>query len=97
MTGYVLSPAAQADIEQIWDYTVRRWGEAQAGKYVLAIRDACAGLAGGQYPSRAAEDIRAGYRQASVGSHILFFRRPAGGGVAVVRVLHQRMDLLRHV
>ena len=25
MTGFVLTPAAQADIENIWDYTVARW------------------------------------------------------------------------
>ena len=31
--GYALSPAARADIEEIWDYTVRHWGEAQAERY----------------------------------------------------------------
>ncbi|MCE2481390.1 MAG: type II toxin-antitoxin system RelE/ParE family toxin [Alphaproteobacteria bacterium] len=25
-----MSPAARADLEEIWDYTVGRWGEAQA-------------------------------------------------------------------
>jgi toxin ParE1/3/4 len=41
MTGYVLSPAAGADLEQIWDYTAERWGQEQAERYVRAIRDAC--------------------------------------------------------
>ena len=38
MTGYLLTPAAQADLGQIWDYSVRTWGEAQAERYVLSIR-----------------------------------------------------------
>lgn len=57
MTGYILSPAARADIGQIWDYTAERWGEEQAERYVLAIRDACQELAEGTRRSRAADEI----------------------------------------
>ncbi len=41
MNGYVLSSAAQADLGHIWDYSARTWGEDQADRYVLGIRDAC--------------------------------------------------------
>ena len=44
MTGYLLSPAAQADLEQIWEYIARNWGEDQAACYILGIRDACRAL-----------------------------------------------------
>jgi toxin ParE1/3/4 len=47
MTGYLLSPAAQADLGQIWDYSAQTWGEDQADRYVLGIRDACQALANG--------------------------------------------------
>lgn len=47
MTAFVLTPAAQADVEDIWTYSVDRWDEAQAVAYVEAIRDACQGLAAG--------------------------------------------------
>jgi toxin ParE1/3/4 len=40
MTGCVLSPAAAADLREIWDYTARNWGSEQADRYVLGIRDA---------------------------------------------------------
>ncbi len=93
MGGLVLSPAAQADIADIWDYTADRWGEAQAERYVLGVRDACQRLAAGSMTSRAADDIRAGYRKAVVGSHVLFFRIGADGVLTVIRVLHQRMDV----
>jgi len=97
MTGFVLSPAAQADIADIWDYTRARWGEAQAERYVLAIRDACEQLAAGTRTSRPADDIRAGYRRAPVGSHILFFRHADAGPLNIIRVLHERMGLRDHL
>jgi len=30
----------------------------------------------------------------SVGSHFVFYKQAADGGIDVIRVLHQRMDLL---
>jgi toxin ParE1/3/4 len=40
MSGYVLSPRAQADLDEIWEYTAERWDEDQANRYILDIRDA---------------------------------------------------------
>ena len=40
MTRYVLSPRAQADIDDIWDYTAERWNEDQAQHYIEDIRRA---------------------------------------------------------
>ena len=47
MAGYVLSPAAQADLSEIWDYTARHWGEAQAERYTRDIQATCEALSGG--------------------------------------------------
>ena len=74
MKGYVLSPAAQADLSQIWDYSARNWGAEQADRYILAIRDACEALADGSRRGRAVDDIRPGYRKLAVASHFLFYR-----------------------
>ena len=74
MAGYALSPAAaRADIEEIWDYTVRRWGETRGDRVTRNIRDACEALGDGTLSGRSAEDIRAGYRKAAVGSHVKFY------------------------
>ncbi len=97
MTDYVLSPAAQADIRLIWDYTVERWGPDQAERYVLGIRDACRELAAGTRQSRSAGNIRVGYRKAAAGSHILFYRVRGDGVIDIVRILHRRMDVPRHL
>ncbi len=96
MAGYALSPAARADIEGIWDYTLRHWGEAQAERYTWNIRDACEALGNGTLSGRSAEDIRAGYRKAAVGSHVMFYRMREDV-VEIVRILHRSMDVGRHI
>ncbi len=96
MSGVLLSPAAQADLDGIWDYTVERWGQEQAVTYIRSIRDACQELATGQRASRPV-GIRHGYRKAPVGSHMLFFRTTDTGEIAIIRILHRRMDVDRHL
>lgn len=90
--GYLLSPAAQNDLSDIWDYSVRVWGTAQAEQYILSIRVACEALAEGRSEGRANDDVRPGYRKLAVGSHFLFYRCAESGEVDIVRILHQRMD-----
>lgn len=97
MSGFVLSPAARADLEAIWRYTAGRWGTDQAERYLRLIQTACEALAQGRQIGRSAEDVRAGYYHAEVGSHILFFRLGEAGVIDVVRILHQRMDIDRHL
>ena len=79
MTGYRLSPAAQSDLSDIWDYSADTWGAAQADRYGIAIRDACEALANGSRVGRAIEAVRPGYRRLGVGMHLLFYRHSAAG------------------
>lgn len=102
MSGsYVLSPLAQADLSDIWDYSFSQWGADQADVYVLAIHAACEGLAtavaNGRLGGQSAEHIRMGYRKQLVGSHLLFFRCKLTGEVDVVRILNQRMDVTAYL
>lgn len=91
-----LTPAAQRDLEGIFDYTVERWGLEQALRYTEAIAGACALLAEQPDHGLACDAIRSGYRSWRVERHRIYYR-PAPYGVAVVRVLHERMDVPRHL
>jgi toxin ParE1/3/4 len=97
VSRYLLSPAAQADLEQIWDYTHDRWGVDQAEEYLRELQCAIERAAANPQIGRACDEIRPGYRKLAAGSHTLFYRATADGLVDVVRVLHQRMDVDRHV
>jgi toxin ParE1/3/4 len=96
VTGYILSPRAQADIEEIWDYTAETWDDDQAERYIRQILDAIERIAADPRRGRPCDHIRPGYRKYSVGAHVLFFK-VIGDRIDVVRVLHQRMDFERHL
>jgi toxin ParE1/3/4 len=93
MSGFVLSPAALADLDEIWEYTAERWSIGQAERYVRAIVDACQALADGRRQGVAVDHIRKGYFKLAVGSHLVFYCRPGPAETLVVRVLHHRMDV----
>jgi toxin ParE1/3/4 len=97
MTGrFVLSPRAQADLNEIWGYTEDRWGVAQAETYTRALWQRIETVAAQPSMGEDCSDIRTGYRKISCGSHVLFYRLTADG-IDVVRILHERMDFERHI
>lgn len=97
MNRYVLSPAARADLEEIWDYTCWRWDDDQAEEYVREIQRAIERVVDNPMIGRACDELRPGYRKHAVGSHTLYYRIVSGAAINVVRILHQRMDVDRHL
>jgi toxin ParE1/3/4 len=91
-----LTPAAQADLSSIWDFTQERWDARQAETYVTEIRVAIERITGDPHRGRSCDEIREGYRRYAIGSHVIFYvaRRES---IDVIRILHQRMDPTRHV
>ena len=96
MSGIDFSPAAEADLDGIWEYSAKKWGSDQADSYVDDIRDACLDLASGRKPGKKIDDIRKGYQKYPVGQHFVFFR-DSGRGIEVIRILHKAMDAERHL
>lgn len=96
MAEYRFSPAAQRDLDEIFDYTVHEWGVERAARHTMEIERARARLA--QAPGLAQESdyIRPGYRRAAVARHVIYFR-VEDYGIAIIRILHQRMDALCHL
>ena len=97
MNRYVLSPAARADLEEIWNYTCQRWDDDHAEEYVREIQRAIERVVDNPMIGRACDELRPGYRKHAVGSHKLCYRIVSGDVINVVRILHQRMDVDRHL
>lgn len=96
MKQYRFTPAAQRDLASIWDFTEERWDRHQAVRYIREIEAAVERIAEDPGRGRARDEIRAGYRSFAVGSHIIFYLRRVRH-IEVVRILHQRMDVDRHI
>ena len=86
MRQLLFSPAAQEDLEVIYDYTFETWGIDQAGLYVRALHTVCCNLATGKIKGHTADTIRSGYFKKSSGSHMIFYRHQKPD-IMVVRFL----------
>lgn len=95
MTRHRLTPAAQQDLSDIWDFTEERWGIKQAELYVRKIVDSISFITDDPRRGRQRDEVRKDYLSFPVGSHVLFYRiRPSH--IEVIRILHQRMDFHQH-
>lgn len=91
-----LSRLAQADLRDIGEHTLERWGLARRRAYLRAIDARFAALARRPRLGRAREEVGPNLRSANIGSHVIFYRA-ADEGIEVLRILHGRMDAERHV
>lgn len=96
MSRYIVSPRAQQDLSEIWDYMVKRWGVDQAEAYIRLIQLAIETVADDPRKGRPCDEVRVGYRKYPVGSHMVMYR-DEDTGIDIVRVLHSRMDFEQHV
>lgn len=90
-----LRRTARADLAGIWRYTADNWSPEQADKYVRILTGAMDALASGDKVGRVCA-VRDSYLQYGAGSHIIFYRL-TDDMLDVARVLHQRMDVGRHI
>lgn len=96
MNSYRLSPAAQRDLDEIFNYSFQQWGTAQAVDYIDILEAACSELAETPSQGQDCNYIRPGYRRRHVERHAIYYRIEPFG-VAIIRILHHRQDILRHL
>ena len=94
MKRYLLSPRAQKDLEEIWNYSVKIWGVDQAETYLRQIQKGIEIVVRTPEVGRSCDHIREGYRKFPAGSHVVFYRMTKGK-IDIVRILHERMDIGR--
>lgn len=95
MADYVLSARAVADLEEIYDYTEREFGHAQAVSYLSGLEERFRQLAIQPALAPGIDDIRPGYRRYLFEQHAIYFQVD-GWDVFIVRVFHQRMLPSQH-
>ena len=91
MSSFRISPAAQADLDSIWDYVAAR--NAVAADKLLRIF--CAKLtllADAPGVGRPRDEFAPALRSFPVGEYLLFYR-PMKDGIELVRVLHGARNL----
>lgn len=93
---YRVSPEARRDLEDIWLYSLENWGLEQAHRYIDNLVHAFDQLAANPKIGMSCDHIRKGYFRSKMGRHMIYFR-VIDDGIAVIRVLHDRMESSRHL
>jgi len=68
----------------------------QADRYIDMLTAGLGELAGSPMIASACDHIRPGYRRHNVERHMIYFRVTLYG-IAIIRILHDRMDAARHL
>lgn len=100
-----LGAAAEIDFANILKWTAENFGARQSRVYRDTLLGAIGELADGPdaVGSKARDEIMSGLRTLHVtrqgrrGSHFLMYRAAPNSTIEIVRILHDRMDLQRHV
>jgi toxin ParE1/3/4 len=96
MKRLIFTDAAREDLAAIGHYTQESWGAEKKKRYLAEIRAGLDRLRRATGLGRIRDEIRPGYRSIASGRHVIFYRE-AEDRIEVMRVLHQRMDIHRHL
>jgi len=96
MACYFLSESAQNDIISIRNYTIEKWGNTQADKYLSQLEKRLEWLAKQPALGQKRNEIKDGYVSFPEGRHIIFYRITERG-MEVMGVIHQSEDIDTHL
>lgn len=89
---YILSEAADKDLEDIFDYTIEHFGFEQAEKYLLEIEKIFNDIYLHPKSGKARNEIKKGLYSFPKDNHIIFYRI-SDKHIYIVRVLHGSRDI----
>ena len=87
--SYRLAPAAQRDLEDIWDYTAAQWSAAQAETYLRGLQSVLDTIVAQPQIARERREFDPPVRLHPYQSHLIIYRE-AGEYLDVLRVVHRR-------
>lgn len=92
----ILSPQAEDDFADILQYTFETWGEEQAYAYRAVLDKALLTIRHHPQIGHGCPELSAAHRIFPTGRHLIIYR-VSDAAVYVSRILHERMDLARHL
>jgi len=89
---YILSEAADQDLEDIFNFTFNKFGFDQAEKYLLEINDIFQSLIKNPELGKTRNEIKQGLYSFPKDNHVIFYRI-LDHHIRIVRILHGSRDI----
>ena len=97
MVKIVLRQEAIDDLNDIWDYTFKKWSEKQADKYYATVKRACNGIGENPNIGKEYDEINKNLLGLKSGKHIIFYKQISSYRIEIIRILHEQMDLKNRI
>jgi toxin ParE1/3/4 len=96
--SYTLSRYAESDLASIFDFTLETWGEEQLHRYRALLEEALDKICRDPMSQRSKprDELFKDCRSVYAGRHVILYRVKEKS-VEIARVLHQSMELDRHI
>ena len=97
MASYHLTVKAVDDLKIIWEYTFENWSENQADYYYTTLIETCKLISNSPQIGKNYEGIVKSLFGLSINHHIIFYRQISDDKIEIIRILHERMDLIKNI
>ncbi|HNC36242.1 MAG TPA: type II toxin-antitoxin system RelE/ParE family toxin [Saprospiraceae bacterium] len=94
--NFEISRLALKDLDNIWEYTVKQWSKEQANKYYNEIFSVTNKICQNSDIGQPIDEIKKGHQRTNVKYHIIIYK-VKGTKVYIDRILHQKMDIEKHL
>ena len=96
MSNVQFTNAARKDLREIFTYTTKTWGIVQARQYSEQLKQHTTAIGEFRAHSKPILGASADVHQSHCRKHIFVFERQGDKGL-IVRILHEAMDIPRHL
>ncbi len=96
MATFKLYPEAELDLERVWGYTAKTWGDNQAIKYIDDIEMAFLLLVDNPFLCRERTELQPPVRIHHFQSHLIVYKQ-LGDDFGIIRILHESVDVEGHL
>lgn len=96
MIDLYLTPKSENDLKKIFEHTYRKWGLTQADQYQDELYEGILVICSQPKIGKPYPFFKKDYQKFHVNKHLIFYRL-IDQKCVVVRILHQSMDLSRHL
>ena len=86
---------ARNDLLEIGRFTESKWGRSQRNHYLKQMDEAFNLIGDSPKIGKDRSHVLTGYRSFQQGSHVIYYRESET--IEIIRVLHERMDVERHI
>lgn len=97
MSKITLRQEAIDDLNDIWRYTFKEWSKKQADKYYEMLEFGCKQIGKNPELGKRYDKISSKLLGLKINKHIIFYQCLNENEVEIIRILHERMDLMNRL